>query len=174
MSWQGQMSTIVRHLINDLDPTNYKYSTKRIESSVLVAAYMVSIEGEFKNAYEINVEQCELVPDPTETDTKDRDFVILTCLKTACIIIGSEIRVEASNAISIKDGPSAIDLRGVASTLTVLYKDLCEKYDAAMLDYRAGNSIAGNAILGPYSPGSDFVIRTYTDNDLRGGGYFIY
>ena len=50
MSWQGQMSTIVRHLINDLDPTNYKYSTKRIESSVLVAAYMVSIEGEFKNA----------------------------------------------------------------------------------------------------------------------------
>jgi hypothetical protein len=62
----------------------------------------------------------------------------------------------------------------VASTLSVLYKDLCEKYEGAMMDYRAGGSIAGQAVLGPYSPGSDFVIRTYTDNDLRGGGYFIY
>lgn len=174
MSWQGQMSTIVRHLINDLDPTNYKYSTNRIETSILVASYLVANEADFPNSYDINVENCEITPDPTESDTKDPDFVVLTCLKTACIIIGSEVRVEAGNAISIKDGPSAIDLRGVAGTLSMLYKDLCEKFDAAMLDYRAGSSVAGHAILGPYSPGSDFVIRTYTDNDLRGGGYFIY
>lgn len=174
MSWQGQMSTIVRHLINDLDPTNYKYSVKRIETSILVASYLVANETEFKNSYDINVEHCELDPDPTENDTKDTDFVVLSCLKTACIIIGSEVKVEASNAISIKDGPSAIDLRGVAGTLTMLYKDLCEKFDAAMLDYRAGNSIAGHAILGPYSPGSDFVIRTHSETDIRGGGYFRY
>ncbi|NDG30920.1 hypothetical protein EB118_12705 [bacterium] len=174
MSWQGQMSTIVRHLINDLDPENYKYTTNRIESSILVSAFLVAREADFSNSYDINVENCGINPDPTESDTKDQDFIILTCLKTACIIIGSELKIEAANAISIKDGPSAIDLRGVASTLSVLYKDLCEKYEAAMMDYRAGGSIAGQAVLGPYSPGSDFVIRTYTDNDLRGGGYFIY
>ena len=82
-------------------------------------------------------------------------------------MVGSEIRSESGNAISIKDGPSAIDLRGVTSTLTKLYEDLCEKYDKMLIDYRTGNSIAGQAILGPYSPGSDFVSRRNTGN--RGG-----
>ena len=51
----------------------------------------------------------------------------------------------------------------------MLYKDMCEKYDKMLLDYRAGSSIAGQAILGPYSPGSDLVSRRYMDNR---GGYF--
>jgi hypothetical protein len=175
MSWQGQMSTIVRHLINDLDPSNYKYSTKRIETSILVAAYLVLKDATFDNIYDINVEHCELIPDPTEQQYKDSDFVVLTCLKTACIIIGSEVRVEASNAISIKDGPSAIDLRGVANTLTMLYQDLCAKYDKSLFDYKKdGVADAGQVILGPYSPGSDGVARTHTYTDPRSGGYFIY
>lgn len=173
MSWQGQMSTIVRHLINDLDPSNYKYSDKRIETSILVSAYLVANEADFPYDYEINVEKCNIDPDPTEDNTSDKDFVVLTCLKTACIILGSEVKSEASNAISIKDGPSAIDLRGVASTLSVLYKDLCDKFESAMIDFRAGSSIAGHAVLGPYSPGSDFVTRNYDDHGHR-GGYFNY
>ena len=172
MSWQGQMSTIVRHLINDLDPSNYKYSDKRIETSILVSAYLVDNEADFPYDYEINVEKCNIDPDPTEDNTSDKDFVVLTCLKTACIILGSEVKSEASNAISIKDGPSAIDLRGVASTLSVLYKDLCDKFESAMIDFRAGSSIAGHVVLGPYSPGSDFVTN-YDDHGHR-GGYFNY
>ena len=62
--------------------------------------------------------------------------------------MGSQIRSESSNSISIKDGPSAIDLRGVTGTLTVLYKDLSEKYEKLLLDYRTGNSVAGKSI--PY------------------------
>lgn len=173
MSWQGQMSTIVRHLINDLDPSDYKYSEKRIETSILVSAYLVANEADFPYEYDINVERCNIDPDPTEDNTSDKDFVVLTCLKTACIILGSEVKSEASNAISIKDGPSAIDLRGVASTLSVLYKDLCDKFDSAMMDYRAGSSVAGHAILGPYAPGSDFITRNYDDHGHR-GGYFNY
>lgn len=175
MSWQGQMSAIVRHLINDLNPSNYKYSEKRIETSILVAGYLVLKDADFDNAYNINVESCELNPDPTEQSTKDSDFVILTCLKTACIIIGSEVKAEASNAISIKDGPSAIDLRGVANTLTILYNDLCAKYEQSLYDYeRDGIITAGQAILGPYSPGSDSVARNYPTYDHRGGGYFTF
>lgn len=173
MSWQGQISTMVRHMINDVDQTNYKYSVSRLETTILVAAQLVSQDMDFDNDYVVNVEQSTLTPDPTDTDTKDNAFINLTTLKTACVIIGSEVRSEASNAISIKDGPSAIDLRGVANTLNVLYKDLCEKYDQLTYDYVAGGSLAGQVILGPYSPGSDFVTRTHNNYDFR-GGYFGY
>lgn len=173
MSWQGQMSTMVRHLISDVDPANYTYSAHRLETAILVSAQIVTSQTDFTQAYTINVEQCGLSPDPTDSDTQDDDFITLVSLKTACIILGGEIKKESSNAIAIKDGPSSIDLRGVTSTLSILYKDLCEKYDQAMLDFRAGNSISGHAILSPYSPGSDFVRRNYSNHDHR-GGYFRY
>lgn len=171
MSWQGQISTMVRYLINDTDPTSYTYSAKRLETTILVAAQLLNTETDLNYTYTINLEQCQLTPDPTDVGTKDDDFVALTSLKSACIILGGDIKKESANAISIKDGPSAIDLRGVAGTLTGLYTDLCAKYDKLLLDYKAGNSIAGHAILGPYSPGSDFMKRSYSDPDLR-GGYF--
>jgi hypothetical protein len=173
MSWQGQISTIVRHLINDVESSNYKYSPHRLESAILVAAHLLTTETDLKQQYSINVEQCHLSPDPTESGTKDDDFITLVSFKCACIILGGEVRSESGNAISIKDGPSAIDLRGVSGTLMSLYKDLCEKYDQMLLDYRAGNSIGGHAILGPYSPGSDYITRNYSAFDQR-GGYFNY
>ena len=135
MSWQGQMSTIVRHLVNDLDSSSYKYSDHRIETSILVASQLMIMNVDFNNTYDINVETCLLSPDPTDEGTKDNPFITLSSLRAACIIIGSEIRSESGNAISIKDGPSAIDLRGVTQTLTVLYKDLCEKYENLLLEY---------------------------------------
>ena len=166
------MSTILRYLIDDIDSSAYKFSDHRMETTLLVAAQLVTLEVDFNNTYTINVEQCKLTPDPTD-DVKDNAFINLVCLKAACVMIGSQIRSESANSISIKDGPSAIDLRGVTSTLTVLYQDLCKKYDEALLDYRAGNSVSGQSILGPYSPGSDHVRRgMYSDN--RSGGYFNY
>jgi len=160
-------------MISDVDPANYKFSNRRLETTLLVAAQLISPTMDFVNAYDINVETCKLDPDPTDSDSKDFDFVALVVLKAACIIIGSEIRSESTNAINIKDGPSAIDLRGVSNTLIILYKDLCSKYEQAVIDYQAGSSVAGTSILGPYSPGSDFVNRTHSDYDHR-GNYFRY
>lgn len=173
MSWQGQISTMVRYLISDVDSANYKYTAKRLETTILVASQLLTTQTDLRQSYSINVENCTLIPDPTDEDTKDDDFIALVSLKSACIIIGGEIKAESGNAISVKDGPSSIDLRGVANTLTILYKDLCSKYDQLLLDYKAGNSLAGHAVLGPYSPGSDFVRRSYSDVDHR-GGYFKY
>ena len=167
MSWQGQMSTVVRYLIDDVDQTKYKYAPKRIETSLLVASQLVIMQADFNNTYTVNVESCKLSPDPSDAETLDLPFMNLTCLRAACIIVGSEIRSESANAIAIKDGPSSIDLRGVTATLTTLYKDLSDRYDKLLLDYKAGNSVAGQAILGPYSPGSDLISRRYTDQ--RGG-----
>lgn len=172
MSWQGQMSTMLRHIVNDVDSSSYKFTTQRLETTLLVAAQLVATEVDFPNTYTVDVESCSLSPDPTDLDTKDQDFVTLVVMKAACIMIGSEVRTEASNSISIKDGPSAIDLRGVSNTLVVLYQDLCKKYEDAVVGYQAGGSIAGQAILGPYSPGSDFIRRGHSD-DTR-GDYFRY
>jgi hypothetical protein len=165
------MTTIVRHLVNDVDSSSYTFSTDRLETTILVAAQLMIMNVDFNNTYDINVETSTLSPDPTDTDTKDDPFIALACLRAACIIVGSDIRKESGNAISIKDGPSAIDLRGVTSTLIVIYQDLCKKYEEALLDYRAGNSVSGQSILGPYSPGSNYIRRgMYSDN--RSGGYF--
>jgi len=166
------MSTIVRHLISDVDSSAYTFSAQRIETTLVVSAQLMIMNVDFANTYDINVEAITLSPDPTDTDTKDNPFITLTCLRAACIIIGSEIRKESGNAISIKDGPSAIDLRGVTQTLIVLYKDLCEKYEHSLLEYRAGNGIVGQSILGPYSPGSDAISRGSSGH--RSGGYFDY
>jgi hypothetical protein len=170
MSWQGQMSTIVRHLIDDLDAAKYKYSPTRVETAILVSAQLTTMNVDFNNSYTINVESCSLSPDPTDAGTKDNPFINLVSLRTACIILGGEIRSESGNAISIKDGPSAIDLRGVSQVLATLYKDLSDRYDHTLLEYRAGNSIAGHAILGPYSPGSDSLSNNRLDH--RSGGFF--
>jgi hypothetical protein len=166
------MSTIVRHLINDVDPSNYSFSDQRIETTILVAAQLMLMSVDFNNVYSVNVETCTLSPDPTDAETKDDPFITLSCLRAACIIIGSQIRSESGNAISIKDGPSSIDLTGVTQTLIVLYKDLCDKYEKLLLNYKAGNAISGQAILGPYSPGSYMVSQNYPD--ARSGGYFVY
>jgi hypothetical protein len=172
MSWQGQMGTIVRYLIDDVDPDNYTYSDHRIETSILVAGQLAQMQVDFPNDYTINVENCTLSPDPTATETEDKAFITLICLRCACIIIGSAIRGESGNAISIKDGPSAIDLRGVTATLSILYKDICAQYEQAQLDYRAGNSIGGQVILGPYSPGSDLISRNSHGNHRAGGSFY--
>lgn len=164
---------MVRYLIDDVDPSNYTYSDHRIETTILVAGQLSQFDITFDNNYNINVENCTLSPDPTRTSPEDQAFITLIVLKAACIIVGSAIRGESGNAISIKDGPSAIDLRGVTATLTVLYKDLCGKYEQAVMNYKAGNSIGGQAIIGPYSPGSDYISRNNYGGS-RAGGYFDY
>lgn len=171
MSWQGQIGTIVRYIIDDVDPSNYTYSDKRIETTILVAAQLTQMSVDFSQDYSVNVETCTLTPDPTDSDNEDYAFITLISLRSACIILGSQIRSESGNAISIKDGPSAIDLRGVTQTLAVLYKDLCSKYEQAELEYRAGNGLAGQAILGPYSGGSDLISRN-SHGGHRSGGFF--
>jgi hypothetical protein len=172
MSWQTEISTIVRHIINDTDSANYKYSDSRLETTILVASQLVSMELDFKNSYIIDISNGILSPDPTNLSIKDGAFINLVSMKTACIIIGSEIKIEAGNAIAVKDGPSSIDLRGVSSTLSMLYNDICSKYQAMVDDYKFTGE-TGQAILGPYSPGSEFASRSYSQYDFR-GGYFKY
>lgn len=168
MHWQEHTNIMVRHLINDMDFNNYKYSDDRINSTVAVAAQLVILELDFNEAYSVDVISQTVTPDPIS----DNAFTNLVVIKASMIIVGGEVKTEASNAISIKDGPSAIDLRGVSSTLLAMYKDLSDKYDSLAQSYGYSGS-TGKAILGPYSPGSDYVTRTNNDYNFR-GNYFRY
>ena len=144
---------MLRSIIGDLDKA--KFTDERIKQILVVGAYNVLNDADFSETYTVNVAEISISPDPiSESDT---DFSTLTVYKAACILLGSEVKTEAANAISIKDGPSAIDLRGVAANLTNLYNDLCAKYDALLKTYQYNNTLVGQAILGPYSPGSMVV-----------------
>ena len=144
---------MLRSIIGDLDKA--KFTDERIKQILVVGAYNVLNDADFSETYTVNVAEISISPDPiSESDT---DFSTLTVYKSACILLGSEVKTEAANAISIKDGPSAIDLRGVTANLTNLYNDLCAKYDALLKTYQYNNTLVGQAILGPYSPGSMVV-----------------
>jgi len=160
MSWQVDLVLMFRSIIGDLDGT--KYTDERIKQILTVGAYNVYNDAEFRYEYAISVGSVSISPDPVNND--DTDFVVLTLYKSACILVGSEVKSESANAISIKDGPSAIDLRGVSGSLTNLYDKFCAKYEDLLTTYQYetaggfdsnGNGVsAGAAVLTPYSPAS--------------------
>ena len=149
------MVVIVRHLVNDLNSSEYTFTDDRLEESILVAAQLASLEIDFENVYLIDVDSIALTPDPTASGNKDDSFINLVCLKTARLLLGSELKTHSLNAISLRDGPSSLDLRGIVAGLKILFDDLAKRYDEAVLQYKM-NGVVGQAILGPYSPGSDF------------------
>jgi hypothetical protein len=167
MSWQGEITTIVRHLVNDVDPDSYTYSDRRLETAILVSAQIVLSEIDFENTYTVDVEQCVLTPDPTDpatglaTANKDDGFINLISLKTACLILGSEYKTQSLNAVRITDGPSSMDFSGVAANLKNMYDSACKAYEQYKFNLKVGSSSVGKAILSPYSPGADAVYREF-------------
>lgn len=170
MSWQGEMTTIVRHLVNDLESDNYTYTDSRLETAILVAAQIVISEIDFENSYIIDVEQCTLSPDPTDPGddlsvaNKDDAFINLVSLKASCIILGSEFKTQSLNAVRITDGPSSMDFTAIAGNIKLLYDSACKQYEEYKFSLKAGASAVGKAILTPYSPGADAVYRDYYYN----------
>ena len=159
MPWQNEMTIIVRHLVNDLDSTNYTFSDDRLEESILVSSQLSILEIDFEQTYTIEVDTSSLSPDPTNSSNKDDSFINLVSLKTAQMLIGSELKTHSLQAVAMRDGPSSIDLRGIVAGLKILFDDINRRYEEAVTQYKL-NGVVGQAILGPYSPGSDAVART--------------
>ena len=157
MAWTTDLVLFVRTLIGDLDSS--KYADSRLEQIIAVAAYKVYDQADFNYTYVVDIATKEITPDPV--DNKDTDFTVLTAYQAACIILGSEVKTESANSLSLRDGPSAIDLRGVSTALNSLYQDLSTKFEELMHTYKTTNSIHGQAVLGPYSPGSAGIGNSY-------------
>jgi hypothetical protein len=179
MPWKTDIVLMLRSLIGDLDRT--KYTDERLKQVIVVGAYNVINDAEFYYTYTVDVGCVSISPDPVSNG--NTDFVVLTLYKSACILIGSEVKTESANAISIKDGPSAIDLRGVSGSLSNLHNKLCQKYDDLLDEYKSesaggfdsdgnpvGRGYGGASILSPYSPGSFSLNANNYDN--RGFNFY--
>lgn len=162
MSWKVDLVVMLRSLVGDLD--SEKFTDERLRQVIAVGAYNVLNDADFSVDYIVSISSLSISPDPIVE--KDTDFSVLSVYKAACILLGSEVKTEAANSIAIKDGPSSIDLRGVTQNLNILYKDFCAKYDNLLKTYQYNNTLVGQAILGPYSPGS--MILRANEFDYRG------
>ena len=160
MAWQNEMTVIVRHLVNDLNSSDYTFTDDRLEEAILVSAQLSALEIGFENSYTIDVDSLTLTPDPTDSSNKDDSFINLVSLKTSQMLLSSELKTHSLNAISLRDGPSALDLRGIVTGLKILFDDINRRYEEAKTQYKL-DGVVGEAILGPYSPGSDAVARTH-------------
>jgi hypothetical protein len=163
MAWQNEMVIILRHIVDDLDSLNYMFSDSRLEESILVASQLIHNELEFNIEYTIEVDNGFLSPDPTLTSPKDDDFIALCCMRAAVMLMTSMIKTYSLKSISIRDGASALDTRGIVQGLTQVYKDITTKYADMKFAYETGKLGFGKSILGPYSPGSDTANRGYVD-----------
>ena len=165
MAWTTDLVLFVRTLIGDLDSS--KYADARLQQIIAVAAYKVNDQADFSYTYTVDIGDNTISPDPVTSS--DTDFTVLTAYQAACIIV---VKTESANSLMLKDGPSAIDLRNVSGSLNIVYKDLCSKFEDLMNTYKATNSLHGQAVLGPYSPGSNIVNRQYQYGYSRSGTYF--
>lgn len=153
MAWTKDLVLFVRSLIGDLDAT--KYDNDRIKQVIAIAAFQIN-SSNFVNSYTIDIGAVTISPDPTIE--LDKDFCNLVAYKAACIIVGGEVKNMANQAISYKEGPNSLDLTTAAQATKALYDDLCKKYSDMSTDFAMEQSSeGGHAILGPYSPGSDFI-----------------
>ena len=149
MTWQNEMTRIVRHLVNDLDCDTY--TDDRIEETIIVSAQLIIDRVQLDTAYNIDVDSLTLSPDPTQLTPKDYDFINIVSMKTACILLSSEAKTLAAQAYRITDGPSTIDIKGAFDAVKSLRDQLCEAVEEAILQFNLGNSKAGQAILTPYT-----------------------
>ena len=47
MAWQNEMVVVLRHIIDDLDSTNYRFSDSRLEETILASTYILQADVEF-------------------------------------------------------------------------------------------------------------------------------
>ncbi len=151
MAWQDDATEVLRVLVNDMDSPQ-TYSDDKLERVLVVAAFQVLLEATFSQDFVVSISNASILPDPTLGAGKDESFVNLFCLKSACIIDRGGAVAAAQRAISVRDGSSAVDLRGVfGAKLQLLEKGWCAVYEDSKLDYQAGRSrVAGAAIVSPF------------------------
>lgn len=143
------MLPMLRVMVNDITSETYQDDT--LEQVICVAAFQVAAEfAEF--AFVADVANVDISPDPTSGDSQNDSFVNLVCLKAACIIDNGSAAKAASQAISVKDGTSSIDLRGVlAGKLELLKRGWCSVFKDAKFDYQTQSlESAGSVVMTPF------------------------
>jgi hypothetical protein len=150
MSWQNEMTTMVRILVND-SVAPYQFSDERIEQTILVAGKYVQFDVVLDHPYTIDVSNNALSPDPTVDN--DEIFIILTTLKAACLIDQGSLRTKAAmEGVRAALGPASLSVSGAASGWEMILKHgPCKLYDDLVEHWDVANASAIAAVLGPFS-----------------------
>lgn len=131
MSWDTEMVMLVRNYVGDFDPANQKYSDQSMQQLILASAQFVVVDVPFSQDYVVDIVNSTLTPDPTSRATetsRDNNFINLTVLKSAWMIANGELRNYGSQAIGIRDGTSAIDLKRDLKALAAILDQMKDAY----------------------------------------------
>ena len=150
MSWQNELTIIVRTLVSDLAEP-YQFSDERIQQVITVAGKYVQFDVNLDNQYSIDVVNTTITPDPAANN--DAIFTSLTCLKAACIIDQSTYRTKAAlEGVRATLGPANLSVSGQsAAWKTMLDKGPCASYDELTSHWDVKEATAIAAILSPFA-----------------------
>lgn len=156
MSWQTEMTRILRHMIFDLN-TPPTYADSRLQEALVVAAQLVVQDLDFSQQFVPDLDLLDIQPDPTlrvgVPPTRDDSFINLTCMKAACMTDRGQASQAIAQAVTVRDGSSLIDLRAIAEgRIAILNKGgWCAAFDEARTQYLLSKShVAGAAVMGPF------------------------
>jgi len=145
-AWKTEMTSLLRYVINDADETTREFTDERLCSLLVSSAHLTLGVVDFPASYVVDIPNSGISPTPTN----DKSFVNLVVLKAACVLAGGEFRAATNQGIVVRDGPSSVDPRAMVSAKKEMMDTACAKYEQAELEYRLGNSNAGEAIIGPH------------------------
>lgn len=152
MAWDDSMVLTLRVMVND--PDGETYSDQRLRQAILVSVGMVQQEVVVPTTYTADVDNETLSPDPTVNATLDAAFTNLVQLKAACLTDRASAVLAAKQGIFVKDGESAIDLRGSMQGHLELLKrgGWCAAYEQAKKDFVSGVGVMGQgaAVMTPF------------------------
>lgn len=169
--WQINIIKMIRAIIGDAscETSPYQYSDIRLLNLATISAYTVYNTISFDNEYTINIGSNLIDPDPFAIN--DSAFNILTAYKAASTLLNSEVKAQAANSVSVKDGPSSISMAGMGRELQAAAKIALDTYKDLEYDYKRTKSSENFfGIISPYYT-ETFLVANYdkveADGDLR-------
>jgi hypothetical protein len=150
MSWQSELTIMVRTLIDDFGDVPV-YSDSRIEKCLIVSAKYVQFDVVLEHSYDVNVETSTITPDPTIDN--DEIFIMLTALKAACLVDQGTLRTKvAMEGVRASLGPASLSVGGSTSAWEkVLNHGPCKLYSDLIEHWDVANASAIAAVIGPFS-----------------------
>lgn len=142
MAWLDTATMILREIIGDNSST-VEYSDSRLQEILFSAMYIVNYEGLFSYDFDITTQSF--------SGTPANDFITLSIFKAVAMITCGEYRQASKNAVSIKDGPSSIDMKGVVESKKNLCDQFSKKYESAISAKLAADASNYYAIVGPFN-----------------------
>ena len=149
MAWQDEMIITTRVLINDLESPP-EFSDDRIEQILVVAGKYVQFDINLDHAYNIDVVNRSITPDPTSDN--DSIFISLACLKAACIIDQGNLRTKAAlEGIRTALGPANLSFGGsLTGWQAIIDHGACALYEELTSHWDVRSASAWAAVLSPF------------------------